>query len=136
MQQQKTGNYGWTPQQMERVNARRQERGQEQLINQNVKPQGAADGYDKYYSDVQKKSNKPIGITKSKYDLEKEAVSKIPLSQRIKESGSVFKSKQQEDQSAFREKFRKQQMLPQNMGGMKSGISSPSSRSSYTRGMV
>jgi hypothetical protein len=39
-------------------------------------------------------------------------------------------------QSAFRERFRKKQMLPGSMGGMKSGVSSPSSSSSYARGMA
>ena len=121
MKQPKTGSYGWTPQQMERVNARRQERGQEQLINQNVEPQGGADGYDKYYSDVQKKSKRPAGIAKSKYDLEKEAASKSPLSKRLKESDV-----------SFEEKFRKKQMLPKEIGGMKRGISSPSTRQGYT----
>jgi hypothetical protein len=128
----KTGSYGWTPQQMERVNARRQARGQEQLLNANTGNQESSDDYNKYYGEVQKKSNKPVRITKSKYDLEKEAASKTPLSQRIKESGTSFKSKQEEDQSTFREKFRKKQMLPHGMGGMKSGISSPSTRQGYT----
>jgi hypothetical protein len=117
----KTGSYGWTPQQMERVNARRQARGQEQLLNANTGNQEGADNYNKYYGEVQKKSNKPVGITKSKYDIDKEKESGTSLSKRIKGRDT-----------AFEEKFGKKRMLPQGMGGMKSGISSPSTRQGYT----
>ncbi len=132
MRQQTIGSYAWTPQQMERVNAQRKARGQGELLNQNAEPQEASDGYKNYYNEIQKKSKQPVGIAKSKYDLEKEAASKVPLSQRIKESSSSFKEKQEEDQSAFREKFRKKQMLPKEFGGIKRGISSPSTRQGYT----
>jgi hypothetical protein len=118
MKQPRIGNYSWTPQQMARVNAQRQARGQEQLLNISMGDQGYSDEYNKYYEEIQKKSNKPEGITKSKYDLEKEAQSKTPISQR--------------NSSEFREKFRKKQILPSGIGGMKGGISSPAIRQGYT----
>jgi hypothetical protein len=136
MKQPKVGNYGWTPQQMAIVNAQRRARGQEMLLNESMRDQEYSDNYDKYYSEIQKKSPKSAGIAKSKYDLEKEKESQVPISQRIKDSGSGFKSKQAEGQSAFREKFRKKQMLPKTIGDIKSGISSPSVRPIYTGGLV
>jgi hypothetical protein len=120
MRQQRIRNYNWTPQQMARVNAQRNARGQEELLNSKMENPEYSDEYENYYNEVQKKSKQPVGIAKSKYDLEKEAASKIPLSQRIKESDV-----------SFEEKFRKKQMLPKEIGGMKRGISSPSTRQGY-----
>lgn len=143
MKQPRIGNYSWTPQQMARVNAQRQARGQEQLLNRGMESKEYSDDYDKYYKEIQGKS-KSSPTRKSKYDLEKEATSQIPISQRIKASGSdleekqssatdFFRGKREGDQSAFREKFRKKQMLPSLMGGMKGGISSPLSGSSSVK---
>ena len=129
MKQPRIGNYGWTPQQMARVNAQRQARGQEELLNQSMGDQSYSDDYDKYYGEIKSKSSPS---RKSKYDLEKEAASKTPLSQRIKESGGAFQAKQEAEQSDFREKFRKKQMLPGSMGSMKTGVSSPSNQQGYT----
>ena len=140
------GNYNWTPQQMARVNAQRQARGQEQLLNKKMEDKGYSDDYDEYLKQVQNKS-KSSGIRTSQYDLQKAEQRNIPISERIKASGSgleekqssatdSFRNKREEEQAAFRERFRKKQMLPSSMGGMKSGVSSPSSSYSYARGMA
>ena len=137
------GNYNWTPQQMARVNAQRQARGQEQLLNKKMEDKGYSDDYDEYLKQVQNKS-KPSGIRTSQYDLQKAEQRNIPISERIKASGSgleekqssatdSFRNKREEEQAAFRERFRKKQMPP---GGMKGGVSSPKSSSSYARGMA
>jgi hypothetical protein len=138
------GNYNWTPRQMARVNSQRESRGQAPLASYN----GAQDtsDYDQYYNEIKKRQGGG-GIKKRQYDIDKEAKSQIPISERIKASGSgleekqssatdSFRNKREEEQAAFRERFRKKQMLPGSMGGMKSGVSSPSSSSSYARGMA
>jgi hypothetical protein len=115
------GNYNWTPQQMARVNAQREARGQAPLASYN----GAQESpdYDKYYNEIKKRSGG--GIKKSQYDLDKEKESGTSLSKRIKGRDT-----------AFEERFRKKQMLPQGMSGMKSGVSYPASSSSYARRMA
>jgi murein L,D-transpeptidase YcbB/YkuD len=146
MKKPQVGNYNWTPQQMARVNAQRQARGQEQLLNRKMEDKGYSDDYDEYLKQVQNKS-KSSPIRTSQYDLQKAEQSNIPISERIKASGSrleekqssatdSFRKKREEEQAAFRERFRKKQMLPGSMGGMKSGVSSPTSSSSYARGMA
>jgi murein L,D-transpeptidase YcbB/YkuD len=146
MKQPKIGNYNWTPQQMARVNAQRQARGQEQLLNRKMEDIEYSDDYDKYYKEIQGKSKSSPART-SQYDLQKAEQSNIPISERIKSSGrnleekqqsatDSFRNKREKEQAAFRERFRKKQMLPQGMGGMKSGVSSPASSSFYARGMA
>lgn len=138
------GNYNWTPQQMARVNAQREARGQAPLASYSGEQESS--DYNQYYNEIKKRQSGG-GIKKSQYDIDKEAKSQIPISERIKASGSgleekqssatdSFKNKREEEQAAFRERFRKKQMLPGSMGGMKSGISSPKSSSSYARGMA
>ena len=113
------GNYGWTPQQMARVNAQREARGQAPLASYS----GAQDSpdYNMYYNEI--KSRSGGGVTKkSQYDLNKEMESGTSLSKRIKERDTEFEKK-----------FRNKQMLPQGMGGMRGAISSPSLANSYSR---
>lgn len=134
------GNYNWTPQQMARINAQREASGRAPLVSYNGAQESS--DYDQYYNEVKKRQGGG-GIKKSQYDIDKEAESQIPISQRIKASGSgldgkqssatdSFRNKREEEQAAFRERFRKKQMLPGSMGGMKGGISSPSNRQGYT----
>ena len=103
------GNYGWTPQQMARVNAQREARGQAPFASYT----GAQDaqGYDDYYNEIKKRQGSG-GIKKSQYDLNKEKEKGTSISGRIKERDTTFE-----------EKFRKKQMLPQGMSGMRGGVS-------------
>jgi hypothetical protein len=103
------GNYNYTPQQMARVNAQREARGQAPLASYS----GAQDSqeYDDYYNEIKKRSGR--GATKkSQYDIDKEKESGTSLSKRIKERDT-----------AFEEKFGKKQMLPQGMSGFRGAIS-------------
>ena len=138
------GNYNWTPQQMARINAQSEASGRAPLVSYNGAQESS--DYDQYYNEVKKRQGGG-GIKKSQYDIDKEAESQTPISQRIKASGvglekkqssatESFRKKREEEQAAFRERFRKKQMLPGSMGGMKSGVSSPTSSSSYARGMA
>jgi hypothetical protein len=144
MKQPQFGNYNYTPQQMARINAQREAKGKAPLASYSGAQESS--DYDKYYNEIKKRSGGG-GIKKSQYDIDKEAASQTPISQRIKDSGrnleekqgnktDSFRNKREEEQSAFRERFRKRQMLPGSMGGMKSGVSSPTSSSSYARGMA
>ena len=108
------GNYNWTPQQMARVNAQREARGQSPLESYT----GAQDTqeYDDYYNEIKKRQGSG-GIKKSQYDLNKE-----------KEKGTSISGMIKERDTTFEKKFRKKQMLPQGMSGMRGGVSySPSS---------
>ena len=107
MKKPQVGNYNWTPQQMARVNAQREARGQAPLASYN----GAqnAQEYDDYYNQIKKRTG---GIKKSQYDLEKEKEKGTSISDRIKGRDSTFE-----------EKFRKKQMLPKGMSGMRGGVS-------------
>lgn len=114
------GNYNWTPQQMARVNAQREARGQAPFASYT----GAQDtqGYDDYYNEIKKRQGSG-GIKKSQYDINKEEESKTSIKDRIGNMSAVSQKKREDDQNAFREKFRKQQMLPQGMSGMRGGVS-------------
>ena len=114
------GNYNWSPQQMARVNAQREARGQAPLVSYN----GAQDSpdYDKFYNEIKSRSSGG-GIKKSQYDIDKEAESDIPIKDRIGSMSAASQKKREDEQNAFRQKFRKQQMLPQGMGGMRGGVS-------------
>jgi hypothetical protein len=103
------GNYGWTPQQMARVNAQREAKGQAPLASYN-QAQNTQE-YDDYYNEIKKRAGG--GTTKkSQYDLNKEKEMGTSLSKRIKERDT-----------AFEEKFGKKRMLPQGMSGMRGGVS-------------
>jgi hypothetical protein len=123
------GNYGWTPQQMARVNSQREARGQSPLVSYT----GAQDTqeYDQYYNQIKKQSGSPV--KKSQYDIDKEKEKDVSIQDRIKAMSVANQKKKEADQNAFREKFRKQQMLPNGTGGMRGGISSPSLANSYSR---
>ena len=110
------GNYGWTPQQMARVNAQREARGQAPLASYT----GAQDTqeYDDYYNQIKKRQGSS-GIKKSQYDIDQET----PLKDRMKKMSDASKKKREDEQTAFKEKFRKKQMLPQGMSGMRGGVS-------------
>lgn len=94
---------------MARVNAQREARGQSQLVSYN----GAQNdpSYDEYYNEIKKRASGG-GTKKSQYDLEKEKEKGTSISDRIKGRDSTFE-----------EKFRKKQMLPQGMSGMRGGVS-------------
>jgi len=113
------GNYNYTPQQMARINAQREARGQSQLVSYN----GAQDSpdYNQYYDEIKKRSG--AGIKKSQYDIDKENESDIAIQDRIGSMGAITQKKREVEQRAFREKFRKQQMLPQGMSGFRGGVS-------------
>lgn len=113
------GNYNYTPQQMARINAQREARGQSQLVSYN----GAQEShdYDQYYNEIKKRSGS--GIKKSQYDIDKEEESNVPIQDRIGSMGAASQKKREDEQKAFRDKFRKQKMLPQGMSGMRGGIS-------------
>lgn len=115
MKNPQVGNYGWTPQQMARVNSRREARGQQPLLDNKMGDEEYMGQYASYSSQMKPKTS---GIPKSQYDIEGEK----PL-----------KEKMEEDQNAFRERFLKKQVLPSAMGGMRGGISFPSIASSYSR---
>jgi len=133
MKQPQVGNYSYSPQQMARVNSQREARGQAPLASYNGAQESS--DYDQYYNEIKKRKGSG-GIKKSQYDIDKEAESNIPIKDRIGKMTSDSAKKREEEQSAFRERFRKKQMLPGSMGGMKSGVSSPTSSSSYARGMA
>ena len=94
---------------MARVNAQREARGQAPLASYN----GAqnAQEYNDYYNEIKKRQGSS-GIKKSQYDLEKEKEKGTSISDRIKGRDS-----------AFEERFRKKQILPQGMSGMRGGVS-------------
>jgi hypothetical protein len=102
------GNYNYTPQQMARVNAQREARSQAPLASYN-QAQDTKE-YDDYYNEIKKRAGS--GIKKSQYDLNKE-----------KEKGTSISSRIKERDTTFEEKFRKKQMLPQGMSGMRGGVS-------------
>jgi hypothetical protein len=120
MKKPQLGNYNYTPQQMARVNAQREARGQAPLASYS----GAQDSqeYDDYYNEIKKRSGR--GATKkSQYDIDKEAESDIPIKDRLSKMSGTRQKSMEDEQNAFREKFRKQQMLPKGMGGMRGGVS-------------
>jgi hypothetical protein len=123
------GNYNWTPQQMARVNAQREARGQSPFASYT----GAQDTqeYDDYYNEIKKRTGS--SIKKSQYDIDKESERNIPIADRIKNMSAASQKKREDEQNAFREKFRKQQMLPKGMSGIEGAISSPSLANSYYR---
>ena len=108
MKRPQVGNYNYTPQQMARVNAQREARGQAPLASYNQAQNDSS--YDEYYNEIKKRKSNS-GIKKSQYDIDKEEEG-TSLSERIKGRDS-----------AFEEKFRKKQMLPQGMGGFRGAIS-------------
>jgi hypothetical protein len=114
------GNYNYTPQQMARVNAQREASGRAPLASYS----GAQDSpdYDKFYNEIKSRSGGG-GMKKSQYDIDKEAESDIPIKDRIASMSAASQKKREDEQNAFRQKFRKQQMLPQGMGGMRGGVS-------------
>lgn len=136
MRQPQIGNYGWTPQQMARVNAQREARGRAPLVNQSMGDQGYSDDYDRYYEEIQKKKSGSNGIKKSQYDIEKErqkGLSKEEIEQekemalkKKEEEAAALKRKREAEQSAFRERFRKKQSVPSQMSGLRGAVSSPS----------
>jgi len=120
MKKPQLGNYNYTPQQMARVNAQREARGQAPLASYNQAQD--TQEYDDYYNEIKKRAGSS-GIKKSQYDIDKEAESDIPIKDRIGSMSAASQKKREDEQNAFRQKFRKQQMLPQGMGGMRGGVS-------------
>jgi hypothetical protein len=114
------GNYNYTPQQMARINAQREAKGRAPLASYNQAQD--TQEYDDYYNEIKKRAGSS-GIKKSQYDIDKEAESDIPIKDRIGSMSAASKKKREDEQNAFRQKFRKQQMLPQGMGGMRGGVS-------------
>jgi hypothetical protein len=114
------GNYGWTPQQMARVNAQRQSRGQQPLLDSRMNDQNYMDQYSSY-------SPKPqsSGIRKSQYDLEKEKASGTSIKDRIAGMGSASRMKEEQDRLDFMNKFNKMKMLPSGMNNMRGAVSTP-----------
>ena len=110
------GNYNWTPQQLARVNAQREARGKDPLYSTNFAQE--APEYEEYYNQIKKRQGSS-GIKKSQYDIDQET----PLKDRMKKMSDASKKKREDEQTAFKEKFRKQQMLPQGMSGMRGGVS-------------
>jgi hypothetical protein len=123
------GNYNWTPQQMARVNAQREARGQAPLASYNGADQ--SEEYNRYYDNIKKQSGG--GIKKSQYDIDKEEESDIPIKDRIGKMSSDRAKQREAEQNAFREKFRKQQMLPKGIGGMRGAVSTPTISNSLSR---
>ena len=123
------GNYNWSPQQMARVNAQREARGQAPLASYN----GAQESqdYDQYYNQI-KNRKVGSGIKKSQYDIDKEEESDISIKDRLAKMSSDRSKQREAEQNAFREKFRKQQMLPQGMLNMRGAVSTPIGES-YSR---
>ena len=112
------GNYNYTPQQMARINAQREASGRAPLASYS----GAQDTqeYDDYYNQIKKRTG---GIKKSQYDIDKEEESDVPIKNRLSKMSDTGRKSREEEQAAFREKFRKQQMLPKGMGGFRGAIS-------------
>lgn len=121
------GNYGWTPQQLALVNARREERGQNPLLDQRMEDESFMKEYSSYTN-----PQSPINRA-SKYDIEKESEKGTPISKRIKSGTEDFRNKMERDQMLFREKFNKMKMIPNESRGMKGAVSSPSILDSYSR---
>ena len=115
MKNPQVGNYGWTPQQMARVNSRREARGQQPLLDNKMGDEKYMGQYDSSLSQMKPKTS---GIPKSQYDIEGEK----PLKQRM-----------EENQMEFRNRFNKTKMLPSGMNSMRGAISSPSIFDSYSR---
>ena len=116
MKQRKAGNYGWTPQQMARINSRREAKGQQPLLDNKMDDEEYMNQYDSYSQP--KSKNDYSGIPRSQYDIENEA----PLEDKMSSM-----------QSSFRERFRKNKMLPKNMSNMRGAVSAPSIANSYLR---
>jgi hypothetical protein len=114
------GNYNYTPQQMARINAQREASGRAPLASYNQAQNDPS--YDEYYNEIKKRAGGE-GIKKSQYDLDKEEESDISIEDRIKKMSSDSAKKREAEQKAFKEMFRKQQMLPQGMSGMRGGVS-------------
>lgn len=123
----KYGSYGWTPDQMARINARRAAQGQEELVNirdQEVIPQRA-------------RSTSSIPVAPAEQDKTKS------LKERMAENTADLKKKKEEEEIAFRRKFapsgtsqiqKSVQMQTAGLrgaGGIKSGLSSPSISRSF-----
>ena len=114
------GNYNYTPQQMARINAQREAKGRAPLASYNQAQD--TQEYDDYYNEIKKRSGR--GATKkSQYDIDKEAESDIPIKDRLSKMSGTRQKSREDEQNAFREKFRKQQMLPQGMSGFRGGVS-------------
>jgi len=116
MKKPNVGNYGWTPQQMAKVNSRREARGQQPLLDNKMGDEEYMNQYNSYSQP--KTQNNSSGIPQSQYDIENEA----PLEDKMSSM-----------QSSFRKRFLKNKMLPQNMSNMRGAVSAPSIANSYLR---
>jgi len=110
------GNYGFSPQQMAKVNSRRESRGQQPLLDNKMGDEEYMNQYNSYSQP--KTQNNSAGIPRSQYDIEND----IPLEEKIRLM-----------QSSFGKKFRENKMLPQNMSNMRGAVSAPSIANSYLR---
>lgn len=116
------GNYGWTPQQMAKINAGRQLRGQQPLLDTRMGEQDYMDQYSSY------SPRKNAGMATDMNQQPEESLQK-----RMAGSQSDFKRRREMEQAAFRERFDKRKMLPREMTEMRGAISTPIIGGSYSR---
>ena len=107
------GNWNYTPRQMATVNAQREARGQAPLQTRNANnPDSYNQEYDSYYDEIQRRKKKQSPQAESK---------PTSLKERMEASTSDYRKKREEEQSEFRERFRKKQAPPTT--GMRGAIS-------------
>ena len=118
----KEGNYGWSPRQMERINARRAARGQEQLVNLNNPYKD---------NDEQKTKRKPAFPSERPSALDQYKGQKS-LRERMAEKGSLKSEIQDKNRASQVGRAVKSEDEKRKRKGGK-GISTPSLQSSFNR---
>jgi hypothetical protein len=121
----KEGNYGWSPRQMERINARRAARGQEQLVNsRNPQYQEESEDQPKTQRKPAFPSNRPSALDQYK--------GQKSLSERMAERGSMKSEIQDRNRASQVGRAVESENEKRKRKGGK-GISTPSLQSSFNR---
>lgn len=121
----KYGRYGWTPDQMERINARRARRGQEKLVNTKYEYEDE-DSNENQVSPVMKKSQPESTSALDQYKAQK------GLRERMAERGSL--KDEMEEKNRSRQVNRSVESEIDKMKRKQNrGISTPSIKSSFNR---
>ena len=121
----KYGQYNWTPDQMERINARRAKRGQEKLVNTKYGYEGE-DSDENQVSPVMKKSQPESTSALDQYKAQK------GLRERMAERGSL--KDEMEEKNRSRQVNRSVESEIDKMKRKQNqGISTPSIKSSFNR---
>lgn len=110
--------YGWSPEQLARINARREARGQQSLLDTKM---GRGDYVDRYAAENEKYSRKK-GMAPAEMEEED-----MPLSQKMKRDQMRARAERESRQQQFKSKF------SNPMKPMQRGVSTPSMEDSYSR---